>query len=1044
MASMPLHALVICSKPNNLYGILPPELLWIKALKRLGHNVTQWREDGIDEHLPPGVDCLLLWQRMPELPILEGWRQQLSISGGVMVQIMDDLIQRKNVELTEQPHFTHRKFGDILPLMDLVFVKEHGIQQRLAELDINVRYLDSGFPLEYLPAAYLDAAYEMFEQSDPARAAWIQDARVFAGDLSQPVEPRPEWICDVAIAGMAYPDRVEAYRAMSAAGLDVKVFCANHPIDSAWRGWKDAGIEVTDAAYGKNLAELCASASVLFGSNYRNDVAGYRSDRMWLVSGQRGLYLGPEIAQASFSLDLPRWRTITEAVDLAKELIDDEDRRHELILKAHETTLAGNLVDDRCMEVMSVVGGPLERSRRRSVAVQTLAEPTQEEAPVENAPERPQAAPGRPRILGVVRTFGTSYGGGELSMRRFYEALHDSGFDVKVLYRRLTASEGMDWLTTEKMGDLRKQIVDFDPCCILCVNDETIPCAEAADGLNIPVVCYVRFWRGLLRFNNDLWPALDEEQITEEMVYPGAREALGRMARLVSNSDFSAKILAQAADCDVSDVTVVKPPIPAERVVCATTVPVRERPLIVSVSAQIAKGGLIFARLAKRNQHLDFLMLAGGLTDKDTAQVQSTVRGVRNLTVIDDWVNDMRPIYQNARAMFIGTMSAETYCRSAAEALANGIPVLTTGAGNLRRMIQDGENGVVLGRGATLDEWQAGLDRVLELEPEPDLKWLSDDSAMIPEIADQVRRLADVALLISGGRGVEAAVRQAGDVLGVTVLERATTPALASEYPLVVVSGQVPAAFTDPKACATRVCFWWHSHLAQMDSSRKETGAWLDAIAASATRYQRYLAVTYQGDALFWERTAGHPVRFLPVVQDATMRDYPKLPGLNVFLPGPYGERKNIYVALAATAQAGGTAHVTGQWGRVPDGSNMAWALGCPLRIHDCPTMEDVYRTAGQCQVALMTSFAETFCYGVSEAILAGTPVVSSPATPAATAAGSVTLKNLTDVTEVASAIRCAGEQAGVLILGQRAGIRAELVRRRQVAREVLLEMLHD
>ena len=47
--------------------------------------------------------------------------------------------------------------------------------------------------------------------------------------------------------------------------------------------------------HGRALTDICQSSSIMIGTNYRNDIAGYWSNRCYLVMGAGGFYLGQHV-----------------------------------------------------------------------------------------------------------------------------------------------------------------------------------------------------------------------------------------------------------------------------------------------------------------------------------------------------------------------------------------------------------------------------------------------------------------------------------------------------------------------------------------------------------------------------------------------------------------------------------------------------------------------------------------------------------------------------------------------------------------------------
>ena len=56
--------------------------------------------------------------------------------------------------------------------------------------------------------------------------------------------------------------------------------------------WDFANLGNGPRIWGRAMSDICQSSAIMIGTNYRNDVAGYWSDRCYVVMGAGGFYLG--------------------------------------------------------------------------------------------------------------------------------------------------------------------------------------------------------------------------------------------------------------------------------------------------------------------------------------------------------------------------------------------------------------------------------------------------------------------------------------------------------------------------------------------------------------------------------------------------------------------------------------------------------------------------------------------------------------------------------------------------------------------------------
>ena len=322
----------------------------------------------------------------------------------------------------------------------------------------------------------------------------------------------------------------------------------------------------------------------------------------------------------------------------------------------------------------------------------------------------------------------------------------------------------------------------------------------------------------------------------------------------------------------------------------------------------------------------------------------------------------------------------------------------------------------------------------------------SDLSSQFAQVLNDHRLLSEIAFVRCSASGVQTATEQMAAVLGVTVLDD-VPPTAAEGYPLLIISGQwTPEIHAAYKG---RLGWWWHSHMAQMDSNRHEVADLLKVLDAVGGSAERFCLFTAQPEADALCNQYGGRVRWLPNVR--RMPEHPqnhvKLDGRHVFIPGPYVARKNCYAAMLAIKIAGAEAHVTARAeAQAPSLLALGKAIGVKVHIHGCNTAEDVLMVAGSCHAAVMASMAETFCHAAAESILAGTPVVASAAVPAARDMAEHSELCVHDPTNVAELARClthALERPKELLDEQFRALQALVAVHVKAARKTLLEVAY-
>ena len=996
--SPPLRFLVQADSSSNEYGTISHERVVCQALQRLGHTVLPWTIELADAQLPPDVDCLLVSHLVTPLDLFEELRRQLVTSGGVMVQWIYDLVQREpGIPIPEQPYCKRQGLLEAAGLMDLVFSKEPHVVDLLVESGIDARRLDQGVALDYLPAQYLSEIWE-----DPRFDGDVRDWAFRAHSMSggpppEVVRALPEWKCDVAFAGSATTHRTEALKRIAEIA-SVKVF--GKP--AFQEKWEKAGFDFCGPAFGRDLARLAMSAKIIFGKNY-NKVPGYWSNRIWNTLAAKGFLLADDVPGLDQVVadrsHLYLYRDVDHALELIRLMTADEKReqRDRVRQAGFEHVVGHHLIEHRCRDVLvpavrERIGStarsgrfrvPDEEPEMRTEVIAGMSAKPATETIGSSQPDRSVLRGitdlSRAHIVFCAPNVGIGRGGGEISMMTFLQFLAERGALVTVVGARqigvvppplkLVALEG------SADPDLGNAIADLWPRPDVLVCDANIMEAVAVVGrtLRIPFVAVVQFWRHVTLLTQEALQAIDDDMLGPEHVDKQGVKILKAAAGVIANSELTEHVIYEAAGVECLDICY--PPLTPTKL-NLNAMPVQEREFVLCPSSQHGKGALVFLELARRHPDQRFMLLAGDEGDSDRPATIAQAKQCPNVELIDAWVEDMDRIYDQTRCVFLGTQTSETFSRVAAEATMRGIPLVASDVGNLRTIVTK-EFGVRVPRGSDVDVWDDALQKALALRPDPTEEWNRDHRVRFRNAIDAVRLLSEVAIFKPGGLGVEAASRHLAAVLGVTLVDdfHDHRPGLG-DYGLSI----IPGGFTNPgDRVSGKIGFWWCSDWRQMDISRNEIGGLLEALGYVRTHAGAHLLTTSAdlADSLTGQ---GWPhVHWLPACLDLAMtRETTKLEGTHIFLPGPYGPRKNIYQALAVAAGLKADLHVTGLIVDAEGFQDMAWALGVNLHVHHCPRTEDVLTVAGQCQVGLSLSMAETYGYGIAECILAGTPVVVS------------------------------------------------------------------
>jgi len=771
------------------------------------------------------------------------------------------------------------------------------------------------------------------------------------------------------------------------------------------------------------------------GFHAGNLALGMRAYRKWAYDAVGGYPLDVDPA-GDFALMLR-----------LEALLDGSPRHIVRIAEPLVTVIAGNGISgkrriEQDMQAASLVNQmPGQALPFRAIAPSSVADETRRLAPREpTCPPPDTCGRYRPHLVYITALFGIGNGGGQLSVIRALRAAYDAGWRVTVICERevSTVHKDLDWLSfacckkadaksiTEYLNEARADLAVIEG--EVHVWDAATAATEAA---RLPIIGNIQFWRPLVNIHRDgIWEAINgkPEDILPFVDHEGVKRFKTAVA-VIANSEVTARWVETITGIKP---TIMNPPIDPDAVIVKDAVPVRERRFVTCMSGQQLKGADMFAAMARARPDLEFKIVGGDIIHcRGGIASLDAYEGIPNLVLERGWIGDIREVYAEARAVFIGTQTAETFSRCAAEARANGIPIIATDAGNLPNIVNAGKpGGVIIPRHPSLPECLAALDTALAMDIETDASFCHDDTPKAVALFERHRNLSEVLIARVNAPGIGRAATELARALGVREVEGIPRQEQIDGAALTILPGGFNAAYaTILERSQARVGLYWCSHMAQMDTSRHEMEAFVDAFDALGKRPGAYFLTSCRHDAEFLQSLGYANVEWLPLCYAVPaalgLRREPK----TVYIPGPYGPRKNIYVALAATRAAGCEANV-GEWiTRHKEAVAFARHIGLALRVVPIRNCDDVLEMAASSSAALAISIAETFCYSAADCISQETPVLGWAGVPAvAREARHGLVADPGDVEEVAAALRVLvndPEAAGECAREQRAWLKA-------------------
>ncbi len=613
------------------------------------------------------------------------------------------------------------------------------------------------------------------------------------------------------------------------------------------------------------------------------------------------------------------------------------------------------------------------------------------------APPPPRIAQDDDRILPrgkhcliVVPFWGPSYGGGELTMLHFARRLLDAGIEVRVAAKmsRLNTARGWwDDVPCETGADSAVRIAEQRPRLVLFQDTPTEGEAAICKRLRIPYVIQFAFWRNLVPHESAAdWDRINKGDL-DSVVLDTRRAALWGASEVFANSAWMRERIEPLLLG--RHVKVCRPPLAESAIVKGR----RRHQCILLPQAQIPKGLDIFLRLAQDFPDERFV----GLNLMGVLPVE-VKRQLKELSNVDTrkWEDDIASLYARSKMVFIATKTAETFCRAAAEARVNGIPLLVSDAGNLPNICNSKRVGRVVSRKAGYSAWEKAFKEVLAMKGRApkDAQYL--DNAGTDRVITACRGLMvgkDIAVVYpEGAPGIRMVAEHLAVTAGTELFGSAELGKIRNEeWKLVILCGGFGPdykAFVQGRRGASALL--WGSSAAQMEWHPVEKKLWSDALQWVDAGDKRYIFTT--GEALAADQRSAR-IRWLPCTFDlggrAPLR-YPDPVGRmprdwHIPLLGPCEPRKRLGAIVNAAQKIGLGLRIAQRVMDDARGKALTKDVDFSTKystVHDLRTEADVINLFMQCDVAAFPSDAETFCYSAAEAMLAGLPTIVSQAIP--------------------------------------------------------------
>lgn len=155
-------------------------------------------------------------------------------------------------------------------------------------------------------------------------------------------------------------------------------------------------------------------------------------------------------------------------------------------------------------------------------------------------------------------------------------------------------------------------------------------------------------------------------------------------------------------DCieKISNVKIDNCIIPASsKRACLIDYCVQSATYVTMINVHYLKGGEIFLYLLENCPDVQFMGIkteygSEELDEKIASTIEKRNKEGKSKSILLNRVSNLKDIYKNTKILLVGSLVDETFCRVANEGMMNGIPIISTGKGNIINLME--ESGYVI------------------------------------------------------------------------------------------------------------------------------------------------------------------------------------------------------------------------------------------------------------------------------------------------------------------------------------------------------------
>jgi glycosyltransferase involved in cell wall biosynthesis len=234
---------------------------------------------------------------------------------------------------------------------------------------------------------------------------------------------------------------------------------------------------------------------------------------------------------------------------------------------------------------------------------------------------------------------------------------------------------------------------------------------EVCDKLRIEFLTGFHFWMGCIKLsektmNRDILENSHLHRADEELAYLWGK----RYCNYYTVSEFVSECIKKITGYDIKGNIYASSSYKNYKI---ENLNPHENKYVTMVNIHKFKGGEILLHVMNKLGKIPFFAIK---TEPGSEELDSLIEELIKKRresgidcIITNRVEDLKEVYKQTKILLIGSQVDETFCRVANEGMLNGIPIITTGKGNIKHLVKD--KGIIIHE-SKLDDWVNTIDRL--------------------------------------------------------------------------------------------------------------------------------------------------------------------------------------------------------------------------------------------------------------------------------------------------------------------------------------------